>query len=44
MSFSKFAFLLVLVCSIPVLYAYGQLDDKPAQGILAIRYSWSKIA
>ncbi len=34
MSFAKFAFLLVLVCSIPVFYAYGQLDDKPAQGIL----------
>ena len=30
----KFAFLLVLVCSIPVFHAYGQLDDKPAQGIL----------
>ena len=34
MSFAKFAFLLVLVCSIPVFYAYGQLDDKPPQGIL----------
>jgi len=34
MSFAKFAFLLVLVCSIPVFYAYGQLDDKPAQGVL----------
>jgi hypothetical protein len=34
MSFAKFAFLLVLVCSIPVFHAYGQLDDKPAQGIL----------
>ena len=30
----KLAFLLVLVCSIPVFHAYGQLDDKPAQGIL----------
>ena len=29
----KFAFLLVLVCSIPVFHAYGQLEDKPAQGI-----------
>ena len=34
MSFAKFAFLLVLVCSIPVFYAYGQLDDKPPQGVL----------
>ena len=34
MSFAKFAFLLVLVCSIPVFHAYGQLDDKPAQGVL----------
>ena len=33
MSFTKFAFLLVLVCSIPVFYAYGQLDDRPPQGI-----------
>ena len=30
----KLAFLLVLVCSIPVFHAYGQLADKPAQGIL----------
>nr|AIF01657.1 hypothetical protein [uncultured marine thaumarchaeote KM3_14_C04]AIF06045.1 hypothetical protein [uncultured marine thaumarchaeote KM3_18_F10] len=30
----KLAFLLVLVCSIPVFHAYGQLDDKPPQGIL----------
>ena len=30
----KFAFLLILVCSIPVFHAYGQLDDKPAQGVL----------
>ena len=30
----KLAFLLVLVCSIPVFHAYGQLDDKPAQGVL----------
>jgi hypothetical protein len=29
----KLAFLLVLVCSIPVFHAYGQLDDKPPQGI-----------
>ena len=34
MSFTKFAFLLVLVCSIPVFHAYGQLDDKPPQGVL----------
>jgi len=34
MSFVKFAFLLVLVCSIPVFHAYGQLDDKPPQGVL----------
>ena len=34
MSFAKFAFLLVLVCSIPVFHAYGQLDDKPAQGVM----------
>ena len=30
----KLAFLLVLICSIPVFHAYGQLDDKPAQGVL----------
>ena len=30
----KLALLLVLVCSIPVFHAYGQLDDKPPQGIL----------
>ena len=30
----KLAFLLVLVCSIPVFHAYGQFDDKPAQGVL----------
>ncbi len=30
----KLAFLLVLVCSIPVFHAYGQLTDKPPQGIL----------
>ena len=30
----KLAFLLVLVCSIPVFHAYGQCDDKPAQGVL----------
>ena len=30
----KLAFLLVLVCSIPVFYAYGQLDDKPPQGVM----------
>ncbi len=30
----KLAFLLVLVCSIPIFHAYGQLDDKPPQGIL----------
>ena len=30
----KLAFLLVLVCSIPVFHAYGQLADKPPQGIL----------
>ena len=30
----KLAFLLVLVCSIPVFYAYGQLDDQVVpQGI-----------
>ena len=34
MSFPKFAFLLILVCSIPVFHAYGQLEDKPPQGIL----------
>ena len=30
----KLAFLLVLVCSIPVFHAYGQLDDKPPQGVM----------
>ena len=30
----KLAFLLVLVCSIPVFHAYGQIDDRPAQGVL----------
>ena len=30
----KLAFLLVLICSIPVFHAYGQLEDKPPQGIL----------
>ena len=30
----KLAFLLVLVCSIPDFYAYGQLDDKPPQGVM----------
>ena len=34
MDLTKLVFLLVLVCSIPVFYAYGQLDDKPPQGIL----------
>jgi len=34
MRFAKFAFLLVLVCSIPVFHAYGQLDDKPPQGVM----------
>jgi len=34
MSFAKFAFLLVLVSSIPVFHAYGQLDDKPPQGVM----------
>jgi len=34
MSFVKLSFLLVLVCSIPVFYAYGLLDDKPPQGVL----------
>jgi len=30
---TKLVFLLVLVCSIPVFHAYGQLDDKPPQGV-----------
>ena len=30
----KLAFLLILVCSIPIFHAYGQLADKPPQGIL----------
>ena len=30
----KLAFLLVLICSIPVFHAYGQFEDKPPQGIL----------
>jgi len=34
MSFAKFALLLVLVCSIPVFHAYGQLADKPPQGVM----------
>nr|AIF08408.1 hypothetical protein [uncultured marine thaumarchaeote KM3_29_B12] len=34
MDLTKLVFLLVLVCSIPVFHAYGQLDDKPPQGIL----------
>jgi len=33
MDLTKLVFLLVLVCSIPVFHAYGQLDDKPPQGI-----------
>jgi len=34
MNLAKIAFLLVLVSSIPVFQAYGQLADKPPQGIL----------
>jgi len=34
MDLTKLIFLLVLVCSIPVFHAYGQLDDKPPQGVL----------
>ncbi len=34
MDLTKLVFLLVLICSIPVFHAYGQLDDKPSQGIL----------
>ena len=33
MDLTKLVFLLVLVCSIPVFHAYGQLDDKPPQGV-----------
>jgi len=34
MNLAKIAFLLVLVCSIPVFHAYGQLNETPPQGIL----------